>query len=49
LVYLVQRRVLEDSPSKVATFFMTRVDLCREKVGEFLGDIQSEFSNAVLE
>ena len=47
--YLVKERVLPDSPQDVATFLAKQSGLSKEKIGEFVGEISSEFHMAVLE
>ncbi|CAI8012336.1 IQ motif and SEC7 domain-containing protein 1 [Geodia barretti] len=47
--YLVRENVLPDSPQKVATFLASQYGLSKEKIGEFVGEISSEFHMAVLE
>lgn len=49
LVYLVQRSLLEDSPAHVANFLLSRMDLSKQRIGEFLGYINKDFNMAVLE
>ena len=46
--YLVQKDFLELSPSAVAKFLKDNSGLSRDKVGEYLGDLQSPFSMRVL-
>ena len=46
--YLVQKDFLELSPSAVAKFLKDNSGLSRDKVGEYLGDLQSPFSMKVL-
>ena len=47
--YLIKNGVLEDDTKKVADFFIHQQGLSKEKIGEFLGHINSEFNMAVLE
>ena len=47
--YLVKSDVLEDDPRCIAEFLMSQYGLSKLKIGEFLGDISSEFNMAVLE
>ena len=47
--YLVKEKVLPDSPQHVATFLTKQNGLSKEKIGEFVGEISSEFHMAVLE
>ncbi len=47
--YLIRKCLLEDDPKKVADFFVHQKGLSKEKIGEFLGEINSEFNMAVLE
>jgi hypothetical protein len=46
--YLVQRDFLELSPSAVAKFLRDNTGLSKDKVGEYLGNLQSPFSMKVL-
>ena len=46
--YLVQKDFLELSPAAVAKFLKDNSGLSRDKVGEYLGDLQSPFSMRVL-
>lgn len=47
--YLIKKCLLEDDPKSVADFFIHQQGLSKEKIGEFLGEINSEFNMAVLE
>ncbi len=47
--YLIRKSLLEDDPKRVADFFIHQPGLSKEKIGEFLGQINSEFNMAVLE
>ena len=47
--YLVMSDILEDDPRCVAEFLMNQYGLSKQKIGEFLGEISSEFNMAVLE
>ncbi len=47
--YLVMEGVLQDDPQAVADFLIGNDKLSKEKIGEFLGEINSEFNMAVLE
>ncbi|XP_064399910.1 uncharacterized protein LOC135346271 isoform X2 [Halichondria panicea] len=47
--YLVMSDILEDDPRYVAEFLMSHYGLSKEKIGEFLGEINSDFNMAVLE
>ena len=49
MVYLVVEGILEDSPQAAANFMLNEYDLSKEKIGEFLGEINEEFNMAVLE
>ena len=49
LVYLVQRKLLEDSPAHVANFLLSSMDLSKQRIGEFLSYINKGFNMAVLE
>ena len=48
--YLVESRVLDDDPHSVADFLTesTKNKLSKQKIGEFLGEINSDFNMAVL-
>ena len=47
--YLVSQGLLEDDPHSVARFLMEHYGLSKEKIGQFLGEINNEFNMAVLE
>ena len=47
--YLIKKSLLEDDPKKVANFLVYQKGLSKEKIGEFLGEINREFNMAVLE
>ncbi len=47
--YLVMSDILEDDPRRVAEFLLSEYGLSKEKIGEFLGEINSDFNMAVLE
>ena len=49
MFYLVLESILEDSPVSVAEFLLGEYGLSKEKIGEFLGEINEEFNMAVLE
>ena len=48
--YLVESRVLDDDPYSVAHFLTdsTKNRLSKQKIGEFVGEINSDFNMAVL-
>ncbi|XP_037094729.1 IQ motif and SEC7 domain-containing protein 2-like isoform X2 [Pollicipes pollicipes] len=47
--YLIGRGFLDEAPHSVARFLITRKGLSKQMIGEYLGDLQSPFSAAVLE
>ena len=47
--YLVFEGVLEDNPEAVAKFLNSCYGISKEKIGEFVGEIRSDFNMAVLE
>merc|ERR1719189_1287322 len=46
--YLIGKGFLDNSPSAVARFLMTRKGLAKQMIGEYLGNISSPFSQSVL-
>jgi Sec7-like guanine-nucleotide exchange factor len=47
--YLVESQVLDDDPKSVADFLTDdKNKLCKQKIGEFVGEINSDFNMAVL-
>ncbi|XP_072159229.1 IQ motif and SEC7 domain-containing protein 1 isoform X3 [Bemisia tabaci] len=49
IAYLVRRGFLENTPQGVARFFISRKGLSKQMIGEYLGNLQAKFNNAVLE
>ncbi|CAH2234138.1 jg23734 [Pararge aegeria aegeria] len=49
IAYLISRGFLENSPRGVARFLITRKGLSKQMIGEYLGNLQSQFNMAVLE
>lgn len=49
IYYLIRRGFLENSPQGVARFLISRKGLSKQMIGEYLGNLQSSFSMAVLE
>ncbi|OQR72006.1 IQ motif and SEC7 domain-containing protein 1-like [Tropilaelaps mercedesae] len=47
--YLIEKSFLEGTPQAVARFLMTRKGLSKNKIGEYLGDLQNPFAAQVLE
>lgn len=47
--YLIRRGFLDNSPASVAKFLISRKGLSKQMIGEYLGNLQSPFSMAVLE
>ena len=47
--YLVMAKILDDDPGSVAEFLADQYGLSKVKIGEFVGEINSEFNMAVLE
>ena len=48
IAYLIKRGFLENSPSAVARFLITRKGLSKQMIGEYLGNINHAFNSAVL-
>ncbi|XP_022801805.1 IQ motif and SEC7 domain-containing protein 1-like isoform X1 [Stylophora pistillata] len=46
--YLVAHQVLEDSPEVVAKFLLSESGISKQKLGEYLGNLQNEFNMEVL-
>ncbi|XP_078342090.1 uncharacterized protein LOC144627938 isoform X2 [Oculina patagonica] len=46
--YLVVHQVLEDNPEVVAKFLLTEPGISKQKLGEYLGNLQNEFNMEVL-
>lgn len=49
IAYLIKRGFLEQSAQGVARFLISRKGLSRQMIGEYLGNLQSQFNMAVLE
>lgn len=49
IIFLVCRGFLENSPHSVARFLISRKGLSKQKIGEFLGDLQNPFNVETLE
>ncbi|XP_043247429.1 IQ motif and SEC7 domain-containing protein 1-like isoform X1 [Amphibalanus amphitrite] len=49
VAYLMARGFLDETPQGVARFLITRKGLSKQRIGEYLGDLQSPFCAAVLE
>ncbi|XP_037032871.1 IQ motif and SEC7 domain-containing protein 1 isoform X3 [Bradysia coprophila] len=49
ITYLIRRGFLENTPQGVARFLISRKGLSRQMIGEYLGNLQSQFNMAVLE
>uniref|UniRef100_A0A1B6DPZ7 SEC7 domain-containing protein n=1 Tax=Clastoptera arizonana TaxID=38151 RepID=A0A1B6DPZ7_9HEMI len=47
--YLVRKGFLENSPQGVARFLISRKGLSKQMIGEYLGNLQSQFNGTVLE
>ena len=46
--YLIGKGFLDNSPSAVARFLMTRKGLAKQMIGEYLGNISSPFNQSIL-
>ncbi|XP_068758655.1 IQ motif and SEC7 domain-containing protein 1-like isoform X1 [Montipora capricornis] len=46
--YLVTHQVLEDDPEMIARFLLTEQGISKQKLGEYLGNLQNEFNMEVL-
>ena len=46
--YLGAHQVLEDSPEVVAKFLLSEPGISKQKLGEYLGNLQNEFNMEVL-
>ena len=46
--YLISHQVLEDSPEVVAKFLITEHGISKQRLGEYLGNLQNNFNMAVL-
>jgi len=46
--YLIAQRFVENRPSAVARFLITRKGLSRQKIGDYLGNLQQRFNMDVL-
>ncbi|EEB10285.1 IQ motif and Sec7 domain-containing protein, putative [Pediculus humanus corporis] len=49
IAYLIKRGFLSNTPQAVASFLITRKGLSRQMIGEYLGNLQSEFNMEVLQ
>lgn len=49
ITYLMRKGFLENTPQGVARFLISRKGLSKQMIGEYLGNLQSPFSMAVLE
>ncbi|XP_017771480.1 PREDICTED: IQ motif and SEC7 domain-containing protein 1 isoform X3 [Nicrophorus vespilloides] len=49
ITYLIRRVFLENTPTGVARFLISRKGLSKQMIGEYLGNLQSPFCMAVLE
>lgn len=49
VTYLIRRGFLENTPSGVARFLISRKGLSRQMIGEYLGNLQNQFNMAVLD
>lgn len=47
--FLVENKFLENSPNEVAKFLLTHSGFCKQKIGEYLGNLQKDFNMLVLE
>lgn len=46
--YLVAHQVLDDDPEVVAKFLLSETGISKQKLGEYLGNLQNEFNMEVL-
>jgi len=46
--YLIDRKFVDDRPNAVARFLLTRKGLSKLMIGEYLGNLQSQFNMQVL-
>ncbi|XP_071960498.1 uncharacterized protein [Antedon mediterranea] len=47
--FLIENKFLENSTQEVAKFLLSRIGLSKQKIGEYLGDLQQQFNMMVLE
>ena len=47
--YLMEHRFIDFRPSAVAKFLITRKGLSKQMIGEYLGNLQKDFNQDVLE
>ena len=47
--YLIEHRFIDVRPLSVAKFLLTRKGLSKQMIGEYLGNLQNEFNQQVLE
>ncbi|XP_063953786.1 IQ motif and SEC7 domain-containing protein 1-like isoform X1 [Lytechinus pictus] len=47
--FLIENRFIENSPHEVAKFLLKRTGFSKQKIGEYLGNLQKEFNQMVLE
>ncbi|XP_033114704.1 IQ motif and SEC7 domain-containing protein 2-like isoform X2 [Anneissia japonica] len=47
--FLIENKFLENSTHEVAKFLLSRIGLSKQKIGEYLGDLQQQFNMMVLE
>jgi len=46
--YLISHQVVEDNPQVVAKFLISEHGISKQRLGEYLGNIQNDFNMAVL-
>lgn len=46
--YLISHQVIEDSADLVAKFLISEHGISKQRLGEYLGNIQNDFNMAVL-
>lgn len=49
ITYLITKGFLDNSPQAIARFLITRKGLSKQMIGEYLGNIQQTFNQAVLQ
>eukprot|EP00057_Strongylocentrotus_purpuratus_P015808 XP_011670282.1 PREDICTED: IQ motif and SEC7 domain-containing protein 3 [Strongylocentrotus purpuratus] len=47
--FLIENRFIENSPHEVAKFLLKRTGFSKQKIGEYLGNLQKDFNQLVLE
>lgn len=47
--FLIENRFIENSPHEVAKFLLKRTGFSKQKIGEYLGNLQKDFNQMVLE